>query len=120
LALACLETLVHIRDIGLIPTDYVFCEIDGPEEVITPWRLTGESALAKIGSSVLSREYGDAWISSTRLHQSWEKYLPPDMCESIPIATREYIRQLETEIEPTTPVLAVPSVIIPPRNELSR
>jgi RES domain-containing protein len=36
LALACLEVLVHIRDVGLIPTDYIFCEIDVPEKLISP------------------------------------------------------------------------------------
>ena len=108
LALACLEILVHIRDIGLIPTDYVFCELDVPEELIAPWRLTGESALARIESPVLSREYGDAWIKSTKPNQSREGFRT-----YVPTGVPEYVRRLETEVEPATPVLAVPSVIIP-------
>ena len=65
LALACLEVLVHIRDVGLVPTDYVFCEVEVPDALISPWTLSGEEALAKIESPVLSREYGDLWILST-------------------------------------------------------
>lgn len=62
LALACLEVLVHVRDVGLMPTDYVFCEIEVPKELIGSWTLTGEEALAKIESPVLSREFGDMWF----------------------------------------------------------
>jgi RES domain-containing protein len=108
LALACLEILVHIRDIGLIPTDYVFCGLDVPEELITPWRLTGESALAKIESPVLSREHGDAWINSTKPPRSWEGFRT-----YVLTGMPEYVRRLETEVEPITPVLAIPSAIIP-------
>jgi RES domain-containing protein len=107
LALACLEILVHIRDVGLIPADYVFCEIDVSEELITPWRFTGKSALAKIESPVLSREYGDAWITRTRSRQS-----PENVSEHI-LAAQGEIERLEGEAQPATPVLAVPSVIIP-------
>jgi RES domain-containing protein len=39
LSLACLEVLVHIRDVGLIPTDYVYCEVEVPEVLVTPWKL---------------------------------------------------------------------------------
>jgi len=65
LALACLEVLVHIRDVGLIPTDYVYCEIDVPDDLIGPWTLTGDDARARIESPSLSREYGDKWIMAT-------------------------------------------------------
>jgi RES domain-containing protein len=64
LALACLETLVHIRDVDLMPSDYVFCEIEVPGALIGPWDLTGEMGLARIESPVLSREYGDAWLGT--------------------------------------------------------
>ena len=74
LALACREVLVHVRDMRLIPIDYAFCEIDAPEELISPWTLTGAAAVAKIESSVLSREYGDSWI------------LPP--CLGLPLERR--------------------------------
>ena len=92
LALACLEALVHIRDVGLMPADYVFCEIDVPPELIGPWDLTGEAALAKIESPVLSREYGDSWLST------------------FGIFSREQgaFRRIKTY-----PVQAVPSVIVP-------
>jgi RES domain-containing protein len=87
LALACLEVLVHIRDVGLIPADYVYSEVEVPEMLVTPWELSGEEALGKIESPVLSREYGDAWFRSAR--RMWGR----------PVTV--------------TPVHAVPSVIIP-------
>ena len=37
LALACLEVLVHIRNIDLLPADYVYCEIAVPEELVSPF-----------------------------------------------------------------------------------
>lgn len=106
LALACLEVLVHIRDVGLMPTDYVFCEIEVPEALLGPWTLTGEAALAKIESPVLSREYGDAWFAQTvpqALEEAFIQFLPAEI--------QEFTRSIE--IEPTPPVQAVPSVIIP-------
>ena len=111
LALACLEVLVHIRDVGLIPTDYVYCEVEVPEVLVTPWKLTGEAALGKIESPVLSREYGDAWVAATELKASpsqVEGYL--DLSQGVFGESRE---NLANEIEKITPVQAVPSVIIP-------
>src|SRR5580704_14815307 len=66
LALACLEVLVHIRDVGLIPTDYVYCEVKVPEGLVSQWTLTGEEALGRIESPVLSREYGDKWVEGAK------------------------------------------------------
>jgi RES domain-containing protein len=63
LALSCLEVLVHIRDSSLVPYDYMFCEIEAPDALVSPWNLTGEVALARIESEVLSREWGDAWLN---------------------------------------------------------
>src|SRR5438067_9549052 len=103
LALACLEVLVHIRDVGLMPTDYVFCEIDVPDTLIGPWSFTGEAALAKIESPVLSREYGDAWFRRTMRPSSREvvrEYLPAEIAGQF--------RPMKIEIAP--PVQAVPSV----------
>jgi RES domain-containing protein len=103
LALACLEVLVHIRDVGLMPRDYVFCEIDVPEALISPWTLTGEAALAKIESPVLSREYGDAWFRRTAP-------LSPDEVShlrSLPKEIQKFVRR-----EPAMPVQTVPSVIV--------
>jgi len=106
LALACLEVLVHIRDVGLLPTDYVFCEVEVPEALMGPWTLTGEAALAKIESPVLSREYGDEWFGRTVPPSSREAFL-----RSLPEEIQEYVRQIK--IEAAAPVQAVPSVIIP-------
>jgi RES domain-containing protein len=106
LALACLEVLVHIRDVGLMPTDYVFCEIEVPEGLLVPWTLTGEAALAKVESPVLSREYGDAWFARTMPQALEEAFI-----QSLTVEMQELVRW--TEIEPAAPVQAVPSVIIP-------
>ncbi len=64
LALSCLEILVHIRDSSLVPYDYMFSEIEVPDTLVAPWKLTGEVALARIESEVLSREWGDAWLKA--------------------------------------------------------
>jgi RES domain-containing protein len=96
LSLACLEVLVHIRDVGLIPADYVFCEIEVPEALLRPWRLSDEEALANIESPVLSREYGDEWYRRTAKEPgSWHYYFPEAPSILLP------------------PVQAVPLVIIP-------
>jgi hypothetical protein len=111
LALACLEVLVHIRDVGLIPTDYVYCEIEAPESLITPWDLTGEAALARIESPVLSREFGDAWIRFTEIKAS-----PRALQAHLDLLTHalgEKREDLIAELERIRPVCAVPSVIIP-------
>jgi RES domain-containing protein len=107
LALACLEVLVHIRDVGLMPTDYVFCEVDVPEALFSRWTFTGEAALAKIESPVLSREYGDAWFHHTMPESSQEAAF----FQSLPAEVQEFLQQFKTET--AVPVQAVPSVIIP-------
>jgi RES domain-containing protein len=106
LALACLEVLVHIRNVGLLPTDYVFCEIEVPDALISPWTLTGEAAIAKVESPVLSREYGDAWYRRTAPLTSRGAFL-----QSLPPEIREQLGQ--TAEEPAAPVQTVPSVIVP-------
>jgi RES domain-containing protein len=108
LALACLEVLVHIRDVGLMPTDYVYCEVEVPEDLVSPWNLMGEEALGKIESPVLSREFGDRWITKTIADASnlYEDYL-----RSLSPKEREVMSKVEWAI--ATPVQTVPSVIIP-------
>jgi len=112
LALACLEVLVHIRNVGLIPADYVYCEIEVPEALIGPWDLTGETALAKIESPVLSREFGDRWAALTERKAS----LAPGRTDRLlgllhnAPASR---KALMAEIKRVAPVQTVPSVIIP-------
>ena len=58
LSLACLEILVHIRDISNIPP-LTFTEISIPDELVVPWQQTDGRAAALIESEVLSREFGD-------------------------------------------------------------
>ena len=108
LALACLEVLVHIRNTNLMPRDYVHCEIEVPDTLIYPWKLTGEVALARIESAVLSREFGDRWIASTTLLPNrWEDYL-----RSLPQSERDVLSAIDPA-EIGAPVQTVPSVIIP-------
>jgi RES domain-containing protein len=115
LALACLEVLVHVRDIGLVPTDYTFCEVKVPDALISPWVLRGEEALGKIESPVLSQEFGDAWIASTTFNpdhvQNWlaeYRRLHPELSEDVTHMITQSIRERRAP-----PVQAVPSVIVP-------
>jgi RES domain-containing protein len=99
LALACLEVLVHIRNVGLLPLDYVFCEIEAPDVLISPWTFTGEAAVARIESPVLSREYGDAWFRRT----------PPQLLAAVfDVPSGQF-----SLLERPAPVQTVPSVIVP-------
>jgi RES domain-containing protein len=107
LALACLEVLVHIRDVGLIPTDYVYSDIQVPEDLVSLWTLMGEDALGKIESPVLSREFGDRWFTSTI-----SKSMP--WLEELELWRQPGSYELpRLRPEPIAPVQAVPSVIIP-------
>lgn len=105
LALACLEVVVHIRDVGLMPTDYVFCEIEVPKALISPWNFAGEASLAKIESQVLSREYGDAWFRDT-VPQSRDELA---LLQSLP----KEIQRFVSRSAPAMPVQTVPSIILP-------
>ena len=111
LALACLEVLVHIRDVGLIPTDYIYCEVEVPEDLVSPWNLTGEEALGKIESPVLSREYGDAWFVSTI--PGMQSMLEVQALIRSAGEGEEFLEPLSKLPVLITPVQAVPSVIIP-------
>jgi RES domain-containing protein len=96
LALACLEALVHIRDVGLVPPDYVYCEVEVPPALLSQWNLSGEDALAKLESPLLAQEYGDRWLRRAR-----------------PQNFRQLAWQvLHPELK-GAPVQAVPSVIVP-------
>ena len=119
LALACLEILVHIRDVGLMPPDYAYSEIDVPEGLISPWTLTGASSLAKIESPVLSQEYGDAWHgrTTTRSFENISEQPLPELLQSMPAEFRAHFRRAHESIQrqkaDSVPVQAVPSVIVP-------
>jgi RES domain-containing protein len=114
LALSCLEVLVHVRDSSLVPYDYMFCEIEVPDALVAPWDLTGELALARIESEVLSREWGDAWLKGR------EQMLGARSIK-IPVRKISRIRPILSSISKiplspegsSLPVHAVPSVIIP-------
>jgi hypothetical protein len=113
LALACLEVLVHIRDMSLVPDDYAYCDIEIPGALISPWTLTGEEALAKIESPVLSREFGDGWISSTTQPLVSESDFRTELVE-LAAKDPELADIINQSLDKTTtPVHAVPSVIIP-------
>jgi RES domain-containing protein len=61
LSLACLETLVHIRDTGNLP-DLIYSEITIPDDPVREWRELPERTEALLQSAVLSRELGDTWL----------------------------------------------------------
>jgi RES domain-containing protein len=115
LALACLEILVHIRDVGLMPPDYAYSEIDVPEGLIRPWTLTGDSSLAKIESPVLSREFGDAWFSTMTSPEVVTGL--SDLVGKIPAEFHAHLRHIQESLQKETAdsvlVQAVPSVIVP-------
>jgi RES domain-containing protein len=118
LALSCLEVLVHIRDSSLVPYDYMFCEIEVPDAFVAPWNLTGEVALARIESEVLSREWGDAWLEG---REQMLRLLPVGRSIKIPARKVSQIHPIPSSITKiplspegsSLPVHAVPSVIIP-------
>jgi RES domain-containing protein len=112
LALACLETLVHIRDVDLMPSDYVFCEIEVPTTLVGPWTWTGRAALARIESPVLSREYGDAWFQDT-MPQSSRVATRDALLQSLPLEAQGMFRKMIGKIKIGKLVQTVPSVIVP-------
>jgi RES domain-containing protein len=68
-SLACLEVLVHFRNAELMPQDYVYTEVEVPDELVEPWEFAfTEERMAKIESDVLAREYGDLWVKSGLVH----------------------------------------------------
>ena len=106
LALACLEVLVHIRDTDLVPSDYIFCEIRFTKKFLLPWYSRPLRTKALIESTVLSREYGDKYLSRGRPNRGYP-VLPALLIGPEPEPRRipEQRRQC--------PVHVVPSVIIP-------
>src|SRR4051812_12701004 len=64
LALACLEILVHIRQVDLLPIDYGFAQIDIPQQLIRPWTFEKSDSMRFMGMENCSREFGDKWLST--------------------------------------------------------
>jgi len=96
----------------------MFCEIEVPGALIAPWNLTGEVALARIESEVLSREWGDAWLKGREqtlgaLAVGGSIKIPARSVRQIhPVPSSTTYIPLSPEGSPL-PVHAVPSVIIP-------
>ena len=107
LALACLEVLVHLRDTNLVPIDYVFCEITLEDALVEPWSLSGDDALAKIESPILSREFGDQYLDPAGPGKVEELLTESWLSPTDPV----YAGIIE-DIRKRKPVCAVPSVII--------
>ena len=61
ISLACLEILVHLVDTTIIP-DFVYSEIEIPDGLVKPWTENERRTEAILGSSLLSREFGDSWL----------------------------------------------------------
>jgi RES domain-containing protein len=60
ISLACLEILVHLRDTAILP-EFVYSEIEIADSLVRPWNVGALRAEAILGSTVLSREFGDSW-----------------------------------------------------------
>jgi RES domain-containing protein len=89
LSLACLETLVHLRDPANLP-DFVYAEINIPAEEIAGWSRPEWETLPILESEELSREMGDCWLGGQSLA----------------------FMQLE-HLGVSVPVIEVPSIVIP-------
>ena len=117
LALACLEVLVHLRDMRLIPPGYRFCEVAVPDGLIISWTLASKETHALIESPILSREFGDRWLGDaaikplTNVKQKLRE-VSRARGES-PEKVLELERRIRVGKRKITPVQAVPSVIIP-------
>jgi RES domain-containing protein len=68
LSLACLEILVHVRDVENIP-ELSYSELTIPDTNVGPWRNAPERTKAILESEVLSRELGDNWIGRLYLDE---------------------------------------------------
>jgi RES domain-containing protein len=61
LALACLETLVHLRDVTSMPI-LAWVEVLMPDETVIPWREDRERTQALVRSPALSAVFGDLFV----------------------------------------------------------
>jgi RES domain-containing protein len=69
IALACLEILVHLVDTTTIP-DFVYSEIEVPDELVQPWTESEGRTEAILASNVLSREFGDVWSKHLSMREA--------------------------------------------------
>src|SRR5580704_8576786 len=65
LSLACLEILVHVRDVENIP-EVSYSELSISDSNVRAWANSSERTQAILESEVLSRELGDNWIRERR------------------------------------------------------
>lgn len=94
LSLACLEVLVHIRDLYLVP-DLNYCRIEFPNHCVERWPFEADTARSQaiLDSEVLSREFADGWLGGRVVGKpAYFKFL--------------------ADAEGSGPVLAVPSVVV--------
>jgi RES domain-containing protein len=109
LALACLEVLVHIRDVYNIP-QFSYCAIDVAADLISPWNEKVQEtrrAQAILESTVLSQEFGDQFLAGR---------IAVDV--DLPTRLRRlggWLRsaQLRRPCSADAPVQAVPSIVAP-------
>jgi RES domain-containing protein len=102
LALACLEILVHIRDVNVVP-GLVYSLVAIPDQWIEPLEGSDAWKQARLESRVLSREVGDRWIRERRDHRK-------------PIGSQYHPRLgsvRQDRPQDRSPVLQVPSIVIP-------
>ena len=101
-----LEVLVHIKDINLLPLDYMYSEVSFNRDLLLPWYSKPERTKALVESSVLSREYGDWFLSRGEPGRGYSA-LP-----SLLIGPEPEPRGIPRKRR-QSPVHRVPSVVIP-------
>src|SRR5262249_23266583 len=115
LALACLEVLVHIRDLDLIPTDYTMSEIQVPDKLISPcpWQWDPVNEFDPVRNEFHSRRWGDKWLRWNMTYKGptleWRELGP----FTFPWVGIEFSFPWVGIDKSRRPVLAVPSIIIP-------
>jgi RES domain-containing protein len=97
ISLACLEILVHLVDTTIIP-EFVYSEIEVPDGLMKSWTENEHRTEAILGSSVLSREFGDFWLKR-----------PIKTGGTDPV----YVASLRRDLG-DVPVQQVPSAVVPP------
>jgi RES domain-containing protein len=97
ISLACLEILVHLVDTAIIP-DFVYSEIEIPDALVKPWTENERRTEAILGSSLLSRDFGDSWLKRPIRSGGTDP---------------AFVARLRREFA-DVPVQQVPSAVVPP------
>lgn len=128
LPLACLEVLVHIRDVTNVP-QLSYSTISIPDRYIVRWTIEPTRTEAILESDVLSKEWGDRWLMDRTSPVTPIRYVRDNLTGSflgriarskfqyrlLPMAVRKRIHSHLSfqRSDASGPVHQVPSVVIP-------